>query len=236
MLKLVEYLIHGRKSYEALAKVLKPYQSFVCLWSSLFADNMTYLSFKCFLQLDNFVPYSHGNTSLISACFCITLLFALSVTACALGFMTWAFARTIYEIDYFKKNRLRSYVFVTLIVGCKFGAGFCHAYVDDSFYRSLYLLILNGCTLLGLLLCWKNMELKLYRLFYLFVCTFKVLLHIRLFIQVRFPGFLALIERSEAENSTILCMFLIFLPMLLLNVGSKLIDISKYFSSPPKPK
>jgi hypothetical protein len=38
----------------------KPFGSFVTFWSSNFADNLTYLSFHCFLYMYRFVPYAHG--------------------------------------------------------------------------------------------------------------------------------------------------------------------------------
>lgn len=176
---LLVYGLRKRKLCRRLCRVLSPFRCVVCFWSSIFVDNMTYLSFKCFLQLDRFVPYAHGNSSLISACCCITMLFLLIFTVCGIGSVGWVFSK-IFCVDNFKRRSFKGYLYLTVMVASKFGAGFCHAYVNDPQIRSLGLLTLNISTLIGLLFCWKGMEFRFYRVMHFWVSVFKVGLHLRL--------------------------------------------------------
>jgi hypothetical protein len=82
-----------------LRLILRPFRSFLNLWSSVLFDNMTYLSFHCFLQLSNFVPYSHGANSFPSCLFCLLILFAILMT-CFLGVPIKLFAKNLFEVDY----------------------------------------------------------------------------------------------------------------------------------------
>lgn len=86
---------------KSLRPVLRPFRSFLSFWSSMFVDNMTYLSLLCFLQLYRFVPYSHGNQTLPSCVLCIVFFFLMLMT-CFLGVPVRMFAANIFEIDYCK--------------------------------------------------------------------------------------------------------------------------------------
>lgn len=79
--------------------VLRPFRSFLNLWSSVVIDNMTYLSFHCFLQLYRFVPYSHGANNFPSCLFCLITLFAILLTL-FVGLPAKLFAKKYFEIDY----------------------------------------------------------------------------------------------------------------------------------------
>lgn len=88
------YLILYKFSlFPTMQIVLKPYNSLICLWTSLFADNMTYLSFHCFLYFYGFVPYAHGTSNLLSCLLCLLTTYIL-IMMCFLGFAVRIFIST----------------------------------------------------------------------------------------------------------------------------------------------
>lgn len=181
VLMLIVYTLRKYKICLRLCSMLSQFRCFVCFWSSVFVDNMTYLSFKCFLQFDRFVPYSHGNSSLLSACCCITMLFLLIFTVCAIGSVGRVFSK-VFEVENFRQSSLKGYLFISLMTAARFAAGFCHAYLNDPFDRSLALLVIHMVAFGGMLLCWRGMQYKFYRLVYFGICAFKVGLHFKLFL------------------------------------------------------
>lgn len=88
------YLILYKFSlFPTMQIVLKPYNCLICLWTSLFADNMTYLSFHCFFYFYGFVPYAHGISNLLSCLLCLLTTYIL-LMMCFLGFAVRIFIST----------------------------------------------------------------------------------------------------------------------------------------------
>jgi hypothetical protein len=142
---------------------------------------MTYLSFKCFLQLYKFIPYSTGTNNYLSCALCVFILFALLIVIPALGFAPWMLTKGIFEIENFTLNRWKSHLLYTslLLLG-KCGAGFFHAHVDEAFDRAFGLLFVNCFALAAMIACIKGTELKIYGIFFVSTSICKVLLHLQL--------------------------------------------------------
>jgi hypothetical protein len=118
-------------------------------------DNMTYLSFHCFMQFYQFVPYCAGKNSYPSCILCLILLFVLILTVCLISFSAWIFAKDIFEVDYFKNYNSQSYLFFSLMIASKFCAGFFHSYIDHPLKRVAGLLGINCISLVILISCRK---------------------------------------------------------------------------------
>jgi hypothetical protein len=97
----ISWLLKKLNILRPLQSFFKPFGSVITFWSSNFADNLTYLSFHCFLYLYKFVPYAHGQNSFPSSVLCIVTLFISLLTVCVLGFAAWTFARVTFEIEHF---------------------------------------------------------------------------------------------------------------------------------------
>jgi hypothetical protein len=151
---------------------------------------MTYFSFCCFLQLYNFVPYSHGANIYPSVVLCLTILFISLTIAIFFGFAVWVFARNIFRIDYCKQDRLKSYLFFCAGLAVKFVSGFLHAYVDNPSSRMLGLLIINCLILAVLILCRRALEHKTYLSIEVLMLLCRVLLHLQLMVEIKVPKIL----------------------------------------------
>jgi hypothetical protein len=149
----ISWILRKFNILRLMQSYFKPFGSFITFWSSNFADNLTYLSFHCFLYLYKFVPYAHGQNSFPSSVLCIVTLFILLFTVCVLGFTAWIFARKTFEIENFQSENYKSYAFYSIALAAKFFAGFLHAYVDNERYRILGLLIVNCVVLIALAYC-----------------------------------------------------------------------------------
>jgi hypothetical protein len=147
------WLLRKLNVVQPLQSFFKPFGSIITFWSSNFADNLTYLSFHCFLYLYKFVPYAHGQNSFPSSVLCIVTLFISLLTVCFLGFAAWIFAKAIFEVEHFQSTNYKSYAFYSIALAAKFFSGFLHAYVDNERYRILGLLIVNCAVLIALAYC-----------------------------------------------------------------------------------
>lgn len=141
---------------------------------------MTYLSFHCFLQMYYFVPYASGTNIYVSCVLCITILFVLTMTVCGLGLIAHRFKS--FEVDSFSGRAIRSYVFLSVTLSCKFGAGFIHAYLDNPFDKALGLLITNTLGFIVLMATISEMEHNVNQLLYCSVYGLKALLHLQIFL------------------------------------------------------
>jgi hypothetical protein len=167
--------------------ILKPYSTFSYIWSSTFADNMTYLSFHCFLQLDQFVPYAHGVNAFPSCILCILIFFALFLT-CFLGLIARITSGRIFDVDHFKDGRYAAYTFFGLAMAGKFVSGFFHGFVDDILNRAFGLFIINMCVMLGMLFCIRALYSKLYTLLYIMIYGSKAVLNLQLYMEILAPN------------------------------------------------
>jgi hypothetical protein len=176
----LEWLLRRYRIFKPIQVILKPFRSFVCFFSAMFAENMTYLSFHCFLQLYRFVPYAHGQHTFPSSILCLIMLFTTLITAIFLSFAAWIYASKTFQIDYCKTSNSKSYLFFGFALTGKFAAGFAHAYVDNPKHIVLGLLIIN-CFVFGVLIyCWKAMQFKTYLSVYFVVYLGKVVMHLQL--------------------------------------------------------
>lgn len=91
----LSWFARGFNNFRWMRKLLRPFQCFLNLWSSIVTDNMTYLSFHCFLQLYRIVPFSHGVSAYPSCIFCLLTLFAILMT-CFLGVPIKLYAKKLF--------------------------------------------------------------------------------------------------------------------------------------------
>jgi hypothetical protein len=180
-LMLLCWVLRQLSALQSVQSFLKPFTTMTFLWSSMFSDNMTYLSFHCFLQFYSFVPYSHGINAYPSCVFCVLVLFALLVT-CFFGFIARISAANKFEIDHFQNGVLNSKNFYGVAMAGKFLSGFFHAYVDDPQERALGLFMISLCILAGMLHCSQAMDFKTYILFYILIYICKSLFNLQLYL------------------------------------------------------
>lgn len=114
-----------------ILRILRPYRSLIYFWSVLIADNMTYLSFKCFLNIKKFVPFLSDGTisyAFFSEVSCILIMFFLVFTVCGICIMAWLFSRKRLGLGT-RKTIPGSYLMFTLLMATKFASGFIHAFI-----------------------------------------------------------------------------------------------------------
>jgi hypothetical protein len=177
----------------SVQSALRPFCSAVFFWSATFADNMTYLSFHCFLQLYRFVPFSRGANALPSCVLCVLTLFALFLT-CFLGLIARVTSRNGFEVDHFRSDRLCASVFFGLAIMGKFVSGFFHAYADDPLNRAFGLFAVSSCVFVGLAFCAKALHLKMYVFLYVPIYGCKALLNFQLFLEIWAPNAMAIAD------------------------------------------
>jgi hypothetical protein len=134
--------------------LLRPFRCFLNLWSSILFDNITYLSFHCFLQLSKLVPYSHGTNNFPSCLFCLLTLFAILMT-CFLGVPIKLFAKNLFEVDYCRQKFFKSYLLFGTAAAARFATGFFHAYVDLIEFRAFGLFLINSGVVIVVIYCRK---------------------------------------------------------------------------------
>lgn len=193
--------------------------------NTVFADNLTYLSFKCFLQLYYFVPYSQRGNIYLSCILCLLVLFVLLMVVCAMGLLQGR----LFDVDCFKR-RANAYSYYMGGLGCRFVAGFVHGYLGDGVQRTWGLLG-TSVIALGLLAgCLSAMQTSYYKMMALVMQICRLFLHFQIFLEVRLLGEAAIMEQIDSENSVLLLIG-IFGITLLLNILEKIRIAYLYFST-----
>jgi hypothetical protein len=107
---------------------------------------MTYLSFKCFLNLYSFNPFQRDGRlvfTCFSMCCCIFVLFCLIISVICIGFCAFRYSRVRLLLP--KRHSIPGcYLLFAYYLVTKFASGFLHVFVLDPVARCVLLFVLTA--------------------------------------------------------------------------------------------